>query len=83
MGDHTSAGINVKPPVPLKVRFSDGTATNIILAAAILDAVAKKSGGDDAARKLARKFAKEAPADTPNRSKWVTEALTKEFGPPL
>lgn len=90
---HAEARVEVREPeqqgsntvnkgsIPLKVRFADGTATNILLPESLLVKVALRFGGDLAARKLARELAKSAPATVKNRSAWVAEALGQKLDP--
>jgi hypothetical protein len=61
--------------VPLKVRFADGKTSNVTIPAQLLYRVAKKLGGDDAARRRVRDLALDVPENTSNRSGWIQSAL--------
>jgi hypothetical protein len=60
----------------VKVRFSEGAATNIAIPTALFLLLVERWGGEKEARGVARALAKEAPLDVDNRSAWVTQRLT-------
>lgn len=76
------AGAPSSPPrndlVPLKVRFPDGSATNIVVPREMLDKLAAVEGSVELARQRLRLLAQSAPADTSNRSRWV-QARAREL----
>jgi hypothetical protein len=64
-------------PVPIKVRFPDGHATNLTIPADLLAAAEAKMGGDKEARKWVRELALQTPDHVSNRSRWVQEQVAK------
>lgn len=66
-----------KDIVPIKVRYPDGSATNISVSRSLFVQLSASCGSDKAAREKARALALTAPADAKNRSGWVSAELSK------
>ena len=75
----TAVHVSSRDVVPIKVRFSDGSSTNISVPKALLQTVAGSLGSENAARSRARELAKMAPP-TNNRSGWVQDQLALLVG---
>jgi len=63
-----------------KVRFEDGSVSNVTIAKQVIHAGGQVLGDEEAARKKVRTLAKQAPLTAPNKSKWIQEKLMDEIG---
>lgn len=69
----------VKDTVMIKVRYPDGSVTNISLKGSLFVLLIARFGSDKAARDAARSVALAAPSSAKNRSGWVAGELSKQL----